>query len=32
LAKASKSYKEAKRLDPNYLPAVNGLARTGGAS
>jgi Tfp pilus assembly protein PilF len=32
MAKAAKSYKEAKRLDPNYKPAIDGLARTGGAA
>ena len=27
-AKAAKSYQQAVRLDPNYQPAVDGLART----
>ena len=27
-AKAAKSYQQAVRLDPNYKPAVDGLART----
>ena len=29
-AKAAKSYQQAVRLDPNYKPAVDGLARTRG--
>ena len=28
MAKAAKSYKEAKRLNPNYQPAIDGLQRT----
>ena len=30
-AKAAKSYARAAQLDPNYQPAVEGLARTRGA-
>ena len=30
-AKAAKSYQQAVRLDPNYKPAVDGLARTKGS-
>ena len=30
MAKAARSYSQALRLDPNYKPAKDGLARTKG--